>query len=132
MAIRKKVKDDRKHTPPNTTMDVTQPVFSYPPSDALAQVIVDLWNNAGHILDRDNRGNPTAQAAQEATQKIQQAGIDLKRAVIITEAEHDADYTMQTDDEVVFVLPNRTRVINNPTHLLDTAKFLMSCTPNGI
>jgi hypothetical protein len=113
-------------------MDVTQPVFSYPPTNALAQVILDVWTAPGHILDRDGQNRPTQQAVIEATQKINAAGFDLERAVIITEAEHDDDYTMQEDYEVVFVLPKRDRVINHPTHLLDTAKLLMACTPNGI
>jgi hypothetical protein len=131
MALRKKVQDNRPNAPANTTMDVTQPVFSFPPTDALAQVVLDVWANPGHILDRQN-GRPTQQAVMEATQKIQAAGFDLDRAVIITEEEHDDDYTMENDREVVFVLPRRNRLINNPTHLLDTAKLLMACTPNGI
>jgi hypothetical protein len=131
VAIRKKVKDNRPHAPANTTMDVTQPVFSYPPTDALAQVIVDAWATPGHILDRQN-GRPTQQAVNEATQKIRAAGFDLERAVIISESEHDDDYTMEKDFEVVFVLPNQNRIMNNPTHILETAKLLMACTPNGI
>jgi hypothetical protein len=39
---------------------------------------------------------------------------------------------MQDDKEVVFVLPNFNRVKNNPANLLETAKLLMACTPNGI
>jgi hypothetical protein len=133
VAIRKKVPDNRPHTPANSTRDVAVPVFSYPPTNGLAQVIIDVWANPGHILDRDNKGNPTQTAVNEATQKIQQtATLDLARAVIITEQEHDDDYTMQKDDEVVFVLPNQNRVANNPAHLLDTVKLLMACTPNGI
>jgi hypothetical protein len=133
VAIKKKVPDNRPHVPANATRDVTVPAFSYPPTDELAQVIVDVWANAGHILDRDHKGNPTSQAVNEATQKIQTTALfDLQRAVIITEQEHDDDYTMQADNEVVFVLPNKNRVVNNPTHLLDTVKLLMACTPNGI
>jgi hypothetical protein len=52
---------------------------------------------------------------------------------VITEAEHDHDYTMQNDQEVVFVLPNPERVTPRPGQsLLDTARLLMACTPNGI
>jgi len=116
----------------NATRDVTMPSFSFPPTDALAQVIVDLWANPGQILDRDGAGNPTNGAVAEATAKIQAAGFDLERAVIITEQEHDDDYTMQDPDEVVFVLPRDSRVIDRSTHLLETAKLLMACTPNGI
>ena len=118
-------------------MDVTIPSFSYPPTDALAQVILDAWTstvgpNGDDLLERDNRGNPTTAAKREATRRIQAAGLELQLAVIITEEEHDDDYTMQDDKEVVFVLPRKNRVKNNPTHLLDTAKLLMACTPNGI
>jgi hypothetical protein len=56
----------------------------------------------------------------------------LKRAVIISEAEHDDGYTMETPDDVVFVLPNPTRVVLTGTSLLESAKLLMACTPNGI
>jgi hypothetical protein len=56
----------------------------------------------------------------------------LTRAVVITEAEHDNDYIMQSDDEIVFVLPNQNRVTAAPKNLLDTAQLLMGCTPNGI
>ena len=119
MAIRKKVPDNRPHAPPNKTRDVTQPVFAYPPTDGLAQVIVDLWTQpAGHIFDRDNRGNPTAQAVQEATDKINGAGFDLKRAVIISEAEHDDDYTMGADTEVVFSLAESKPSRNKQSHAL--------------
>jgi len=73
--------------------------------------------------------------ATKAVNKL--AGLTLKRAVVITEAEHDSHYTMQDEDEVVFVLPNETRKpapAPAPTHaqLLETAKLLMACTPNGI
>jgi hypothetical protein len=39
---------------------------------------------------------------------------------------------MQSDDEIVFVLPDTKRVKTPPANLLDTAKLLMACTPNGI
>jgi hypothetical protein len=44
------------------------------------------------------------------------------------------DYTMQSDDEVVFVLPNESRIVAGATQseLLESAKMLMACTPNGI
>jgi hypothetical protein len=69
-----------------------------------------------------------------ATERVKAAGYDLKCAVVITEEEHDNDYTMQKPNEVVFVLPNRNRVksFGDPARLLDTAKLLMACTPNGI
>ena len=42
--------------------------------------------------------------------------------------------TRMTIHEVVFVLPNKTRVGSGSSapQLLETAKLLMACTPNGI
>ena len=76
--------------------------------------------------------SPTKAAVADATRRVNEAGFDLTRAVVITEAEHDSDYVMQSDDEIVFVLPNKDRLKKPPTNLLDTAKLLMACTPNGI
>ena len=160
MAIHKKV---RHHT--NQTADAAQPVFSYPASPDLANVIVEAWLNRPYtypmpggppetrplkdaLLDRDRHGNPTKRAYAAATAKIGDAlKIDLTKAVVITEAEHDNDY-FRDEDEVVFVLPDETLVaIPAPpppfpvppapptppyTRLLEAAKFLMACTPNGI
>jgi hypothetical protein len=127
VGIRKRV-HDKAH--PGQSKDVTIPTFGYEPTDELAQVILDAWANPGNLLQRDGQGNPTQAAVNEATAKIKSAGFDLKRAVIITEEEHDNDYTTLDPDEVVFVLPNESRVAG--THLLQTAKLLMACTPNGI
>jgi hypothetical protein len=132
MAIHKKVtypeKGEAKH--------LVLPAFSFQPTDALAQVIVDAWKNKtlrDQLLARDLKTKlPTKGAVQAATKRITAAGYDLKRAVVITEAEHDNDYVMQSDDEIVFVLPNSDRVTAAPKNLLDTAKLLMGCTPNGI
>jgi hypothetical protein len=132
VAIKKRVPDRRPGAAPNATKDVPQPAFSYPPTDALAQVIVNAWANPGQLLQRNAQGQPTPAAVQEATQKINAAGFDLARAVIITEAEHDDDYTSIAAEEVVFVLPNQNRLTVPGMHLLDTAKLLMACTPNGI
>jgi hypothetical protein len=128
VGIKKRVHDKAR---PGQSKDVTIPAFGYEPTDGLAQVILDAWSNPGSLLQRDNQGNPTQAAVNEATAKINNAGFDLKRAVIITEEEHDNDYTMQDPDEVVFVLPNKSRAVP-ATHLLQTAKLLMACTPNGI
>jgi hypothetical protein len=42
MAIKRKVPDNRPHAPPSSTRDVTVPSFSYPPTNGLAQVIIDV------------------------------------------------------------------------------------------
>ena len=114
--------------------DITQPTLSYPDTD-LPKVIVQVWTSPGNILKRENGGVPTQAAVTEATDLINsETGMKLKRAVIITEEEHDSDYIMQDDDEVVFVLPNPSRIAANASQnqLLESAKLLMACTPNGI
>ncbi|WP_454626815.1 hypothetical protein [Bradyrhizobium cenepequi] len=136
MAIFKKVKDKRPNTPQGKEIrDITQPTLSYPDTD-LPKVIVAVWNNPGNILKRKSGTVvPTQAAVDEATTLINnETGMKLKRAVIITEEEHDNDYTMQDDDEVVFVLPNPSRIAASATQnqLLESAKLLMACTPNGI
>ena len=125
MAIHKKVKGKKKH--------LVLPAFGFEPTDGMAQMIIDAWANPGHLLERDPKTKlPTKRAVQDATGRIQKAGYDLERAVVITEAEHDSDYIMQSDNEIVFVLPNKNRVAAPATNLLDTAKLLMGCTPNGV
>lgn len=125
MAIHKKVKGKKKH--------MVLPAFGFEPTDGLAQLIIDAWSNPGHLLERDAKTKlPTKRAVQEATARIKKAGYDLDRAVVITEAEHDNDYLMQSDSEIVFVLPNKNRVAAPAANLLDTAKLLMGCTPNGV
>jgi hypothetical protein len=129
VAIHKKVPDKsgggHKH--------LVLPAFSFAPTDGLARMIVDAWANPGHLLERDHQTHlPTPRSVTEATARIKQAGFDLERAVVITEAEHDSDYVMQSDNEIVFVLPNKTRLAAPAANLLDTAKLLMGCTPNGI
>jgi hypothetical protein len=136
MAVIKKVLKPQA----NEAEEVTMPVFAYS-NEGLAKLIVDLWKD--HDLKRqvlariDNQlGNPTPNAVETATDLINsRGGFKLKRAVVITEEEHDANYTMKDADEVVFVLPNESRVSGldaAPPVLLDTAKMLMACTPNGI
>jgi hypothetical protein len=141
MAIHKKV---RQHA--NNTSDAAQPMFSYDPSK-LAPVILAMWADAAYpncaALARKANGSPTDAALLAAKALINvpvtaanPAGTDfnLARPVIITEAEHDAGWYMDDDTEVVFVLPNKPRVIGGSTQpqLLATAKLLMACTPNGI
>ncbi|RZN31739.1 hypothetical protein [Bradyrhizobium sp. Leo121] len=116
--------------------DITQPTLSYPDTD-LPRVIVEVWNNRRHMLDRNppDSNIPTQQAVDEATELInRETGMALRRAVIITEREHDNHYVMQDDDEIVFVLPNPSRIIGGASQhqLLESAKLLMACTPNGI
>jgi hypothetical protein len=124
-------------------VEITVPEFAMPPTavPGIAQVIVNAWNgdaSLNKILDRinagSNKGCATPDAVTQATTAINAAapGYNLQRAVIISEEEHDNGYTMETPDDVVFVLPNKTRVDLTGSGLLDTAKLLMACTPNGI
>jgi hypothetical protein len=130
MAIRRKVKDKRPRS--NVALEETVPAFSYNP-DKLAPVIVSLWTDPKETLKRDAKGNPTTNALRDAKVVINTTatGLDLVCPVIITEEEHDNDYTMQDENEVVFVLPRRERA-GTSANLLETAKLLMACTPNGI
>lgn len=123
-------------------VEMTVPEFAMPPDavPGIAQVIVNAWaGGAGldKILDREtsgaNKGMATQIAVTQATAAINAAApnFNLKRAVIITEDEHDNGYTMETPDDVVFVLPNKSR-LGAGANLLNTAKLLMACTPNGI
>jgi hypothetical protein len=130
MAIHKKVPSK---TGKGKAKHLVLPAFSFEPTDGLAQLIIEAWHDPGALLERDAKTHlPTKRAVNEATNRIKRAGYDLQRAVVITEAEHDNDYVMQSDDEIVFVLPNKNRVASPTTNLLDTAKLLMACTPNGI
>ena len=103
-------------------------------------MIVDIWQNKlglDQILKRETsgakKGMATPLAVTQATATINAAApnFNLKRAVIIAESEHDDGYTMETEDDVIFVLPNKTR-LGPGANLLSSAKLLMACTPNGI
>jgi hypothetical protein len=153
MAIVKKVSDlnhpaEKKH--------LVLPAFSFATDDAsatnLANMIIDAWNNVpftftppgggpitvplgATLVQRDANKLPTLLAKQTALARVQQAGFaNLTGAVVITELEHDNNYIMQSDSEIVFVLPDQNRVTLAPAGptLLDTAKLLLACTPNGI
>ena len=160
MAIIKPVPDKSSGTL-GATKHLVLPAFSFATDSAaalaLANMIIDAWGNVmftyttggasvtkplgDNLRDRNPLTHlPTQNAIDCATQRVQAAGFDnLARAVVITEAEHDNDYVLQSDDEIAFVLPDPTRAIPPPpyptpysTPLLDTAKLLMACTPNGI
>jgi len=99
--------------------------FSYQ-SDALAQMIVDAWVKEPfeeELLKPEN-----------ARRLLAERGIFLQKPVIISEADYRADkFTKNHDDEVVFVLPDRKHVdMREPQSLLETARLLMACVPNGI
>jgi hypothetical protein len=119
----------------NVSLEVTVPTFSFE-SAGLAELIVEAWTKPDFrkkLLERGPDMKVTAGAAEAATKAVNERGFNLKRAVVITEKEHDHHYMMQTTDEVVFVLPDPSRIANAQSNaLLETARLLMSCTPNGI
>lgn len=108
--------------------DIRVPVadFSYQ-NDALAQMIVDAWVSdefRDRLLKKEN-----------AKSLLAERGIFLQNPVIIDEATYWNDrHTKGSDDEVVFVLPDRARTGTPKTghSLLETARLLMACVPNGI
>jgi hypothetical protein len=123
--------------------EITTPDFELAPDavPGIAQVIVDIWEGTkpdlDKIFDRTNpgpNGVATPDAVRQATKAINDAQphYNFVRAVIISEEEHDRGYTMETENDVVFVLPNKGRIDSTGGNLLSTAKLLMACTPNGI
>jgi hypothetical protein len=119
-------------------MEATVADLSYAPNDALAQMIVDAWVDESYreaLLQRvsGSPGIPTAAALALAKEAVAACGLQLERAVVISEREFDNTWTSQDEREVVFVLPNQERVKRRPPKsLLETAKFLMAVTPHGI
>jgi hypothetical protein len=120
---------------------ITVPTFSFGPNDGLASLIVDAWANKDFrdkLLDRRAPGIPSQAALDLATSQVnERCGFNLKRAVVITETEHDSDWSSQDAEEVVFVLPDQGRLqtgvgFSPSSSLMETARLLMSCTPNGI
>jgi hypothetical protein len=105
--------------------------FSYQ-NDSLAQMIVYAWTDSTFktkLLQRQPNGtSPNAKAS------LAERGIYLSNPVVITEAEYNQGYHMQDPNGVIFVLPDQPRTATPPTgqSLLETARLLMACTPNGI
>ena len=127
------------------TGDITIPDFQLDPDavPGIAQVIVNKWTgdpSLANILDRDTaagsptKGMATGTAVQQATDAINKAAphYNFLRCVIISEKEHDEGYTMENENDLVFVLPNQGRINPAGADLLSSAKLLMACTPNGI
>ena len=111
-------------------------IFSYAPNDNLAQMIVDAWVDdlfRDSLTERKTDGTATDMAKNVARSSLAARGIYLKSAVVITEKEYDDHHVLNDDDEVVFVLPNDSRVTPRPGQsLLETARLLMAATPKGI
>jgi hypothetical protein len=100
--------------------------FSYQ-NETLAQMIVYAWTDT-------NFRNQLLTDTAFSKQALADRGVYLKAPVVITEDQYNNNYVQQDPDGVVFVLPNPPRTVAPPQgqSLLETAKLLMACTPNGI
>jgi hypothetical protein len=109
--------------------------FSYQ-NDELAALIARAWTDAGFrdgLIGDATPNLPIAQRvanAQAALQDLPIRPISLANPIVITEAEYNAGWECDDDNQVVFVLPNAAR--HAGTNLVETAKLLMACVPNGI
>ena len=115
--------------------------FSYQ-SDALAQLIVDVWlGNYGNLISPSGAGTTVAQyQARSAAAKAALAarGIYLQQPIVLNETEYTDGFSLADANlasAVVFVVPDPSRAtttVATPPALLETAKMLMAVTPNGI
>lgn len=118
-----------KHKSNPNDPDLKVADFSYQ-NPALAQMIIDAWNDpnglGGRLIDHAHPDN--------AKQELANRGIYLNHPVVLTEDEYNNGWQMEHDDEVAFVLPDASRKTAAPAGqtLLETAKLLMACVPNGI
>jgi hypothetical protein len=113
--------------------------FSYE-SDALAQLIVEIWlGQHGSLISPSGDGTTPAQyqsrsAAAKTT--LATCGIYLEEPIVLTETEYGNGFSLPDaglpTSSVVFVVPDTSRATitsGSPPALLQTAKML---TPNGI
>jgi len=106
--------------------------FSYQ-NDALADLIVKLWINEQGIYDKLINQNTETKRSKAAQDAFDDRGLHMTKPLVITEAEYYDGYTMEDAAGVVFVLPDAARAnIAGKGTLLEVAKLLMACTPNGI
>ena len=119
--------------------EIAVPQFSVPEEfiDGIAKVIVRAWAgdaSLDQILKRTPQGWATQAAVTQATAAINKAAAGLRfdagRNNLGRGARQRIHDAKLDDDAVVFVLPNDTR--RSGADLLNTAKLLMACTPNGI
>jgi hypothetical protein len=123
-----------------TDDDIKVADFSYQNDDIAREIIVKAWGDAvflGKLLGDQTPGHVQSPpeiadritAAVTALSALPNKPVTLKSAIVLTEAEYNEGWDVDDQDQVVFVLPNRTRATGN---LLETAKMLMACVPNGI
>ena len=102
--------------------------FIYAPNDSLAQMIIDAWTDPKFKSVLLQPGNATALFATRGFYWRD----TTKTPVVISEDDYNKGYHRKSDDELVFVLPNHAGTCPPGQTLLDTARLLMACTPNGI
>jgi len=120
-----------KHKAGGAKADVKVADFSYQ-NEEFAALIVRAWTDQPPGFRNSLLMGTTVQrtaAAQTALQGLPIHPIDLASPIVITEDEYNDGWQADNVDQVVFVLPNATRQVGN---LVETAKFLMACVPNGI
>ena len=115
--------------------DVKLADFSYSSNEIANNIIVRAWTNAvfrdGLVADAPNSTVDMAHRVTNARNALLALNppIHLTNPLVLTEVEYDQGWEMDSDDQVVFVLPKMSRQAGN---LLETAKLLMACVPNGI
>jgi hypothetical protein len=97
-------------------------------SDSLAELIVHAWTDQAYS-DRLTEG---AGAPAFAKAELAKLGINLKYPRVVTEATFYKGWELEHEDEVVLVIPKKDRAELGGPPLLETAKLLMACVPNGI
>lgn len=122
-----------KHKRPGSNdPDVKLADFSYQNVE-IAAMIVKAWTDPnfrdGLVGDATNVSIPTRKANAIAALGALAHPIGLTSPIVLTEAEYDDGWDSDDPDQVVFVLPNRPRQSGD---LLESAKLLMACVPNGI
>ena len=104
-------------------------------------MIVDMWTGAHSDLLKAPNKNDYVKRSTNAKAAFEARGIYLKQPIVITEDEYDEGFSLldaglTPDEGVVLVLPRDRRATGATTAagppLLETAKMLMSITPNGI
>ena len=120
--------------------------YSYT-SDALAQLIVDMWLGKHDNLLKAPNVTDYGQRSLNAKAALAERGIILQKPIVITEKEYVDGFHLVTagltdsngeNIGVVFVLPRPDRAMatmpssGDPPPLLESAKMLMAITLNGI
>jgi hypothetical protein len=119
-----------KHKTPNSDdPDVKLADFSYQNEEIAHDIIVKAWTTANFRNGLLQGSIAQRKAAAQAALTGLTHSVDLTSPIVITEDEYDEGWDSDDPDQVVFVLPNRSRQQND---LLETAKLLMACVPNGI